>query len=144
MGELNINDCVRELKQDLVKHLRNERDRFKRKIKAAEANFLAKCLLGEAGITLYINKWYPNEAEIVLENAKQLPAIRRALDVPLKPTGRKDLVHRSKNRVWVYMSAEGFPGLTIRYKAVLKDSGPCKVIKRKRTYNERVLVCSTR
>ena len=143
MAETNIVQAVKAARAEAVREMRAARDRARARVKAIESNFLARSLLAGEGIDLRLSPWGSCAAcaELDLEEGRDLVRVRRALGVKLKATGRKELVERSRNRVWIFVEAEGFPGLVIKYKARLREAGRCKVVKRKRSYSERALVC---
>jgi hypothetical protein len=136
-----LTEALQYLKTEYVQTLRNQRQNYRERLKQAEQNYLAAQLLAVAGYEVVPAYWCPHYMELELESGKELAKVREALGCRLKATGQKSPVKKSRNRVWVSVEAEGFPGLTIRYKTKLSPHAKCKVVTRKSTSSYRTLVC---
>lgn len=138
-----IEECIEKVRQDCRDNIEQIKADTEANIKLIESNFLARRLLAGENIVLELNYWRPHAAELVLDDVRKMPLVRKALGVPLKATGHKEPIPHCRKFVAVYFKAEGFDGLSIQVKMRLREGqqARCKVVKVKRTYTYRTVVC---
>ena len=110
-----LSEALQYVKKETVSNMRQARDAGKERLKNTETNYRAAELLAAEGLCLFISIYYPGNARLDLESARELVKVRRALGVPLEVTGNKEVVEGKRNWVWVEVKAEGFGGLRVFY-----------------------------
>lgn len=144
-NERNMNEsieiCIKRAKKEMVDAIKSRVKQFREKVQLIESCRLAACLLAGEGFKPYISYYSPESMTIELENEKDLIKVRKALGVRLKATGNKETIGKKRNYVWAYVEAEGFPGLSIKYKRRISPKDPCKIVRKRYSYSSRAVVC---
>jgi hypothetical protein len=91
-------------------------------------------LLDGAGLQIG-DDWYIGEIEI---ERHELAEYRDVLG-PLKKTDMEPTYGDNGSEVWVITEAENFAGLQIKYRTILTDDSPCRIVSRTTTYE--TVVC---
>jgi hypothetical protein len=137
-----LSEALDYTRRDAVRDMRARRDRCREQLAQVEAIYRAANLLGAAGIALSTGFCCPWYATLELDNPKDLIRVRKALGCKLTCTGNKEPVANTRKRLWVSVSAEGYPGLTIRYKVKVKPGSRCRIVTR-RCGSYRTVVCDS-
>jgi hypothetical protein len=93
------------------------------------------------GYVSALGTWDTDGQKVIETDVKGLVLVRKLIG-PVKATGYKSLVSKSRDKVWVEVASVEFPGIKFRYKAKLPTSAKCSIKKVRSSSTRRTLVCN--